>query len=65
MIVLILIEGSSGPQTHSHQFVNFSSQRLCQEAAEQFKTQLSRPGPILAKTDVRAVCVQRKDAKGE
>jgi hypothetical protein len=37
MLVLILVSGPNVTQTHSHQFVKFTSEQLCQDAATHFR----------------------------
>jgi hypothetical protein len=60
MIVLILTTAPSFSQSHSHYLVNFTSEKLCNDAATNFKAQLGRSAETEMKIDVRAVCNQRK-----
>ena len=60
MIVLILTTVPSFSQSHSHYLVNFTNEKLCNDAAANFKAQLGRSTETDMKIDVRAVCSQRK-----
>lgn len=60
MVVLILTEAPTYSQSHAHQFVSFSSEKLCRDAAALFEVDLARPSDIRFKVEVRAVCAQRK-----
>ena len=50
-------------QSHSHSFVNFTSEKLCANAAAAFEKDLGGATENGFKVKVRAVCTQRK-AKG-
>lgn len=60
MIVLILTTAPNYSQSHTHQFVNFASQKLCADAAAAFILELAVPSSASMKVEVRAVCAQRK-----
>ena len=63
MIVLILTTAPNYSQSHSYSLVNFTSEKLCADAAAAFEKDLGRPSENGFKVEVRAVCTQRK-AKG-
>ena len=60
LIVLILIEAPNFAQSHSHQFVNFTSEKLCFDALTTLRGDFSKPTESGAKITVRAACLQRK-----
>lgn len=62
LTILILTTAPNFAQSHSHTWVNFTSEKLCNEAAAAMKKQLGGAAYGLS-VEVRAVCVQRKDAK--
>jgi hypothetical protein len=63
LMVLILTSGPTFAQSHSHEFVLFSSEKLCEDAAKAVSEQLGRPTESGIKVEVRTVCAQRKAAK--
>jgi hypothetical protein len=63
MIVLIMTTAPNYSQSHSHYLVNFTSEKLCADAAAAFENNLGGPSENGFKVKVRAVCTQRK-AKG-
>jgi hypothetical protein len=60
LIVHILTEASNFTQSHTHQFVNFTSEKLCNDAVRTLESNLAKPTAGGAKVYVRSACIQRK-----
>lgn len=65
LVLLVLTAGAGSSQSHSHVVVNFTSERLCRDAAENYKAEFSKPSETGMKVDARAVCMQRKDVRSK
>lgn len=60
LIVLILTEAPNFAQSHSHQFVNFVSEKLCKDGAALLQGDFSKPTANGMNITVRTSCLQRK-----
>jgi hypothetical protein len=63
LLVHILIEAPNFTQSHTHQFVNFTSAKLCADAVKSIEDTMAKPTAGGAKVSVRAACMQRKSTK--
>ena len=66
MIVLIMTTAPNYSQSHRSlpNLVNFTSEKLCTDAAAAFENDLGGPSENGFKVKVRAVCTQRKAKAG-
>jgi hypothetical protein len=55
-----LTEAPNYTQSHSHQFVNFTSEKLCTDAATKFESTLGKSTESGAKVTIRDASAQRK-----
>jgi hypothetical protein len=60
MVVLILTEAPNFTQSHSHAWVNFTSEKLCTDAKATLISDMEKPTQGNTKVIVRASCLQRK-----
>jgi hypothetical protein len=58
--VMVLTEASNFTQSHSHAWVNFTSEKFCTDARSTLISDMEKPAQGHMKVTVRASCLQRK-----
>ncbi|CAN7343772.1 hypothetical protein LJR220_003047 [Bradyrhizobium sp. LjRoot220] len=63
VMILMILVGGNNPESFSHYLAGFANEKLCAEAANDFKSEFGKPTAEGTKIEVRAVCRPKKAGK--